>query len=355
MRYFKIGIVLCIACLSACKPKTKDTPSQRTYRMGFQNSAPRYNDINLVLQVLGMWTTRADAAIISMQVPWDSLYAGTTPQQYVLNNCKGLVDYYRGKNLKLWVYIDPANGLNRSADASDLSALGRSIAQAQSQQVYTRFCFVMDSMLKPEHIGLALETNLIRVQSPDSIYQGIKSAANVAAANIRAYDNGVKLSVSIQADLANGRANNGVYQSIDKDFTDFPFIQELGISSYPYFFYDKPQDIPSDYYSRLIEGHALPVFIAEGGWSSQTIGTYTQTPQKQQHYITRQGELLDKVNAIAYFQLTFTDIDMAAVPASTPAILNQFAFIGLVDINLQAKPSLETWTKLFQRPLVAGN
>jgi len=345
-----------IFCFAGCKPKPKETTTtKRTYRMGFQNSAPRYNDINLVLQVLGMWTSRADAAIISMQVPWDSLYAGVSPQQYVTNNCLELVKYYRGKNLKLWVYIDPANGLDRSGDASDLKALGKSIAQLQSQQLYTHFCFVMDSMLKPEHFGMALETNLIRAQSPDSIYQGIKSAANIAAANIRAYDNNVKLSVSIQADLANGRANNGVNQSIEKDFSDFPFMQELGISSYPYFFYDKPQDIPSDYYSRLIEGHNMPVFIAEGGWSSQTVGTYAQTPQKQQDYITRQSELLGEVNAIAWFQLTFTDIDMTSLPTTTPTILNQFAFIGLVDINLQSKPSLETWTKIFNRPLVAGN
>lgn len=345
-----------IAALHSCTPKPNtNTSTQRSYRMGFQNSAPNYFDFNKVLQTLYMWVTRADAAIISTQVPWDSLYAGVTPQQYVTDNYTGLVNYYRGKNMKLWVYIDPANGLNRSADASDLSALGKSIAQSGPQQIYGRFCKVMDSMLRPEHMGLALETNLIRSQSPDSIYKGIKTAANNAAADIAAFDPAVKLSVSVQVDWAWGNGNGGSYQGVAQDFTDFPFVQELGYSSYPYFFYNQPQDIPSDYYSRIIQGHSIPVFVSEGGWSSQQVGSFTETTQKQTDYITKQLQLLDYVNAIAVFQLAFTDIDINALPGGIPSNISQFAFIGLADSSLNAKPALSVWDQAFAKPLQAGH
>ena len=339
--------------LVSCKPTNTVTPG-RTYRMGFQNSAPRL-DFNKDLQALAMWTQRADAAIISNQIPWDSLYAGVTPQQYVTNNYIGLVNYYRNKNLKLWLYIDPANGLDRSADAADLVALGNSIAQPSVQQLYTRFCIVADSMVRPDHMGLALETNLIRSLSPDSIYAGVKSAASAAASTIAAFDSHVLLSVSVQADWAWGSQGSGIYQGVEQDFSDFSFIKELGISSYPYFAYDLPQNIPSGYYSRLLNGRSMPVFVSEGGWSSQTVGTYQETQQKQQDYITRQGQLLDEAKALAIFQLTFTDINLNALPSGTPANLNQFAYIGLVDTNLQAKQGLATWDQLFKRSLTPGH
>lgn len=348
--------LLMVILIVGCKPKPKDDlKNERTYRMGFQNSAPNYHDINKVLQTLNMWTSKADAAIISMEVPWDSLYNGVTPQQYVTRNCTELVKYYRGKNLKLWVYIDPCNGLDRSKDATSLAAMGKSIAQAEPQQRFRRFCFVMDSMLQPEHMGVALETNLIRGLSPDSIYQGMKAAVNGAAADIAAYDTKTKLSVSVQVDYAWGWGGTGVYQGVEKDFTDFPFVQELGLSSYPYFVYDKAQDIPFDYYSRIISGHLLPVFVSEGGWSSQTIGTRTQTSQKQADYITKHLELLDNVKAIGVFQLLYCDINLSALPPGFPANIDQFIYIGLTDTSLNAKPGLAIWEAAYQRPLVAGN
>ncbi len=204
-------------------------------------------------------------------------------------------------------------------------------------------------------MGLALETNAIRDVSPDSVYKGIKTAANNTAAIIRGYDKQVKLSVSVQADYAWGLLNGGPYLGIDKDFTDFPFVQELGISSYPYFVFDKPQDIPANYYSRLIQGHNIPVFISEGGWSTATVGAYTGTLQKQQDYITKQGQLLDGVNAIAYFQLLFSDLDSSVFPPGTPDNVNLFTHIGLTDDALNPKPALGNWDAIFKRSLVTGN
>lgn len=347
------GLLGCLL-LASCKKETGNPSNTRTYRMGFQNSAPRV-DFALTIQSLQLWEQRADAAMITTEVPWDSLYAGTSPKNYVLNNFKGLVDYYRSKNFKLWVYIDPANGLNRGSDALALVARKKSIAQTDVQQLYRRFAFAMDSILQPEHLGLALETNLIRGASPDSIYQGMKKAANDAFTEIRAYDKHTKLSVSIQVDYAWGKLDNGSFKPIEQDLADFPFVQELGLSSYPYFGYDKPQDIPLDYYAKLVAGKSLPVFVSEGGWSSATVGKYTGTPEKQRDYIIRHGQLLDQVNAIALFQLVFTDIDMNALPASIPSDLVLFSSLGLVDKDLNPKPALEAWDTLFKRSFAGSN
>jgi hypothetical protein len=350
--YLNVFIIFFFIMIISCKKEsttTADTTtSNRTYRMGFQNSAPRI-DFNQAMQSLHLWEIRADAAIISTDVPWDTLLNGMTAVDYVNQNYKGLVDYYRTKSFKVWVYIDPANGLNRGSDATALVARKKSIAQQDMQNIYKRFVFVMDSILKPEHLGLALETNAIRGISVDSIYQGVKKAANDASVDIRNFDKNVKLSVSVQVDYAWGKLDNTSYKSVDNDFTDFPFIDELGLSSYPYFAFDKPQDIPLNYYSILLTKKSLPVFISEGGWTSATVGTTTGTTQKQSDYMIRHAQLLDQVNAIALFQLTFTDLDLSAWPANTPPNLSLFAALGLVDINFNSKPALASWDTIFKR------
>ncbi len=355
MKRFSALLLTTIVFVS-CK-KDDVVPTTRTYRMGFQNSAPRYDDPKLIVQSLQLWAQRADAAMITTEVPWDSLYAGKSIQKYVLNNYSGLVNYYRNNNFKLWIYIDPANGLNRASDAYTLVALGKSIAQDDVQKRYRRFVVVMDSMLKPDHLGLALETNLIHAASPSAIYNGVKKAANDAVADVRAVDTTVKLSVSVQADVAWGKlGGNGPYVGIAQDFIDFPFVEELGISSYPYFNFSKPADLPIDYYSKLVTGKSLPVFISEGGWTSQTFTgpnqeVITGSTTLQQDYISRQSLLLDQAKAIAVFQLLFTDIDLSSLPSTVDPTIKYFAYLGLVDINLQPKHSLTAWDGVFKRTL----
>jgi hypothetical protein len=352
---FPLLIIVLIFSITVLSCKKEVTNSEtRTYRMGFQNSAPRV-DFNLIMESLNMWTQRADAAMITTEVPWDSLLSGKSPQAYVTNNYKLLVDFYRSKNLKLWVYIDPANGLDRASDATYLVSIKKSIAQPAMQKLYRRFAFVMDSMLHPDHLGLALETNLIRGIASDSIYQGVKNAANMAAQEIQSFDSKVKLSVSVQAEWAWGKFNNSNFQGIDQDLIDFPFLKELGISSYPYIGYKMPQDIPNDYYTKLIEGKSLPVFISEGGWTSANVSTYAGTPELQKDYIIRQGQLLDLAKAIAYFQLTFTDIDLSTLPGGTPTNINLFAFLGMVDMDMKSKPALSAWDELYKKTLVENN
>jgi len=342
-----ITFVALLLILYACKTE-EEKPGTRTYRMGFQNSSPHLT-FEEAIKTLNMWIPRADAAIIATDVPWDSLFEGKKAEQYVVNQFQGLVNGYRSKNLELWVYIEPANGLNRSSESPALIKRGKSMTETDVQDYYKRFAFVMDSVLHPEHMGLVLETNLIRGLAPESLYNAIKGAANDAAAEIRAYDSGVKLSVGVQVDWAWGRISSTPqsYQGVAQDFIDFPFMEELGLSSYPYFGFNNPADIPFDYYSKLVDGKDLPVYIYEGGWSSVTVGDFTGSEQKQADYFVRQRELLDHAKAIALFQLTFTDADVSSFPGA-PENLQLFSHLGLVDVNLEAKPALEKWDEIFK-------
>jgi hypothetical protein len=347
-----VGAVLfatTIACSDDSTAPPPDGPT-RSYRMGFTAIPPRF-DLPTVIASIDMWSLRADAALMSFELPWNSLLAGVSAEAIVEREHEELAAYYRLKGHELWIYLDPANGLNRGGENEVLVRNGRSITEPEIQAMFRRFAVVIDSIIRPEHLGLTLETNLIRGASPDSLYQAIRQVANDAAADVRAIDASVKLSVSVQVDYAWGMFTGGIYQGIDQDFVDFPFIEELGLSSYPYLTsFDQPEELPLDYYTRLVEGRTIPVMVTEGGWSSETVDTHVSSEDEQRRYIERQAQLLDQARATAVFQLTFTDLDLSAWPPQPPgSILYLFARLGLVDVDLNPKPALAAWDAIFAR------
>ena len=158
------GLAVCVlfASLYGCSKESTGpvTPApSRTYRMGFSGIPPRA-DFDLAIRSLDMWSMRADAAIISKELPWDSLLAGITPQVLIGRDELGLANYFQARGLQIWVDLDPANGLNRAGEADALVRAGRSISEPAVQAMFRRYVIVLDSLLAPEHVGLALETNL---------------------------------------------------------------------------------------------------------------------------------------------------------------------------------------------------
>lgn len=218
------------------------------------------------------------------------------------------------------------------------------------QRLYRDYMLAIDRTLAPVLLGLAAETNLIRAAAP-ALYPSVRQAANDTAAALRAAGSSTPLAASVQVEVAWGRlGGNGGYAGIDTDFADFPFVQTLGLSSYPYFGFTEPEDVPLDYYTRLVGARRLPVMVMEGGWPSVGVGTIASSPQKQVRYVTRQAQLVDAAGATAWLHLLFADIDMASLPQPVPANLPLFATIGLADSNFTPKPALAAWDNLFARP-----
>ena len=93
-----------------------------------------------------------------------------------------------------------------------------------------------------------------------------------------------------------------------------------------------------------IENLAACAQTLEGGWPST--GAFASSPDEQRRYIERQARLLDAAGALAWFQITFTDLDVATLgPGIAP-----FAALGLVDTSLQPKAALSAWDAVFARP-----
>lgn len=344
------AIVLALAgCGSQVEGPDSSLPS-RPFRMGFSAIPPRA-DFDVLLRSLDLWMQRADAAIIHINPQWDSLLAGVPADVLVRRDPLPLAEHYRAHGLVLAVTLDATDGLNRAAEAPGLVAAGRSLTEPEVQELYRHYAVAIDTLLRPDYLGLAAETNLIRAAAAPELYAAVKQAANDAAAGVRAADPTVRRYVSVQVEVAWGALGGiGSYVGVATDLADFPFTECLGLSSYPYLGgFDEPEEVPLDYYARLAAGTTLPALVVEGGWTSASVGPVISTPQKQARWIRHQVRLLDEARAVAVFQLTFTDLDLVSSPPPPGSILPLFAALGLVDTALAPKPALAPWDSAWAR------
>jgi hypothetical protein len=344
-----------IACPRATHEPENTSGGARSYLMGFSVVPPK-PDVKVAIQSMEIWTRRADAAIMHLDVPWALLLSGTSPEDALRKDGVDLEHYYRSKHLKLVVTIDVTNGLARESEALALIAAHRSITDQAVQRLYRNYVRALVEMLHPDYLGLAAETNLIRQIAPSPVYNAVVRMTNDAASDIRRSRSAsaLPLYISVQVETAWGKlGQQGVYVGIDQDLRDFPFINLLGLSSYPYLGgFKDPDQIPLDYYMRIRGSRVLPLMVVEGGWPSTSArGVFSSSQEIQSRYIARQSQLLDAAKAIGVFQLSFTDLDLGSFPKPVPAILPLFATLGLVDANLKPKPALATWDKIFARRL----
>lgn len=343
------------ACPRAAPEPKVSSGSPRSFVMGFSVVPPK-PDIKIAVRSMEIWTKRADAAIMHLDVPWALLLAGTSPEDALRRDGVDLEHYYRSKHLMLVTTIDVTNGLARESEAPALVAAHRSITEPAVQRLYRNYVSALVDMLHPDYLGLAAETNLVRAIAPQPVYDAVVRMANDAAADIRRKrpSSALPLYVSVQVETAWGTlGKQAAFVGIDQDVRDFPFMNVLALSSYPYLGgFTDPDRIPLDYYTRVKGSRSLPVMVVEGGWPSASVRrVFSSSPEMQSRYIARQSELLDAAKAIAVFQLSFTDLDLGSFPKPQPAILPLFATLGLVDSDLRPKPALTIWDKVYARPL----
>ena len=348
-----LAATMTIACSSGSAPTVAPV---RGYRLGFSALPPRPTTES-VLATIEAWRTHADVALIELTVPWKALLADTAASFLVKRDLEQLAALYRSRGFPLIIELDVTDGLSRDREAPELVALGRSITEPAVQQKYREYLVAIDSALHPEYLGLAMETNLIRALAPAPVYSAVRDMTVAGAADLTTRGSHAHRFISVQVETAWGRLPDvGHFVGIETDRADFPFINALGLSSYPFLAkFSTPEDVPLDYYSRLATsgGTRLPMLVVEGGWSSGSVTGVTSSPALQSRWIRRQGAIADSAKLVAITQITFTDIDLVATPQPPGSIIPLFAQLGLVDVDLHAKPALADWDRLLARKLAA--
>ena len=345
---------LIVLAVAACGGDQGPAAPTRAFRMGFSAFPPRFDDTAVFVPALNFWMPHADAALFHVSPPWAAMIAGYPPAQAVDTVEMPLANYYRANGLDIVFTVDATDGLNRAAEAPELVAAGRSVTDTAIQRMYRQWVFAVADKLRPSYLGLVAETNLIRAIAPDSVYQALVVMANAVATQIRNAGIPTQLFVSIQVETAWGAlaGPSGPYVGIAQDRADFPFVDAIGLSSYPYLGgYADPENVPADYYSRIVAGTALPVLVVEGGWPSISVGAVVSSPVEQARYIRRQAELLQNTDARGLFQITFYDIDLTGFPPQPPGSpIDLFTHLGLADSAMNPKPVLAVWDSVRALP-----
>lgn len=340
-------------------PPGKLVGSGRAWHMGFGGLPPR-PDLATVIANIETWSPRADMAAIHDELPWTELLSGVDAEALIQRDQVDLVKFYRSKGLKLLFVTDLNDGLARESEAPQLRALGRSLTEPAVQQAWRRYVMAAARLLQPDWMCLAAETNLVRIAAPAALYMAVRQCANDGATDLRA--GGLArlpvLMSSVQVETAWGLmpGQDGQFAGIATDRTDFSFTECLGLSSYPYLAKARPEELPDNWYSRVVAGSAVPTMVVEGGWSSASVAsTYVaelaSSPDLQRRFIERHALLLDSIHAVGWVQLYFADLDLSALRQPLPDALNLFAHLGLTDSDFNPKSALQAWDALHARKL----
>lgn len=348
-RAFPAAVLSCfVACGGGGTGTTTPPAATRTWQMGLATMPP-VPTVDAVLQGIDLFDERAELAVFHEEMPWTDLLSGMTAEQILVRDKTALVAHLKSRGLEIAFVLDLTDGLSRADEAPQLRTLGRSLAEPAVQQKAREYALAVDMLLEPVMLGLAAETNLIRLAAPAPVYDAVVTTANAMAQDLTAANSPAMLFVSVQVETAWGLLQSTPFVGIDEDLVDFPFAQAIGLSSYPYFVFDEPENVPTDYYARLLLGTSLPAFVSEGGWTSASVGTVLSSPTAQARYLRKQAELLDSIDAIAWLHLLFADLDLTQWPGPLPPNLPLFTSTGLCDSSFAQKPALAVWDEVFAR------
>lgn len=332
---------------------TQAVADSRSWRMGFSRVPPTAT-LASMLEGLNLMRGRAEFVVMQEHVAWGELLAGVAPSALVERDLAPLADHIRGLGLEVVMLLELTDGMARGQEPAALLATGRSLTEPGVQQAYAAYAAAVSQRIRPASLGLATETNAVRLLAAPALYQAVVQAAGAAAAAVRAVDPARELMVSAQVEVAWGlMPGQSAYQGLSRDLADFAFAQVIGLSSYPFYGHAAPEDIPADYYSRLLSGSARPAMVVEGGWPSTGREGLVTSASMQSRYLERHAALLDSVSARGVAQLLLADLDLSASTPEVAAAMALFSSMGVMDSRFQQKPAAATWDRQFSRRLLS--
>lgn len=327
-----------------------DAGEPRTFLMGWSPIAPR-PETPLLLDLIDSIAAVSEVMLVQQGVPWEPLLAGA-PMDSLVQDVAQLTDFIVAKGMQVMFLVDPLDGLDRTKEDPALVDAGRTILEPEIRTLHEEWVRQVASRVAPRWFGLASEINTMAALGDPTLYAEVLDLINTLSPQVRQISPASQVFVSFQADQANGvlGSTGGIdHFALIDDFD----VDALGLSSYPVFAFDDPSEVPADYFAVFDQATALPLIMVEGGWSSENVPWSQGTPDQQRRFFTVYEGLLDGVDAEAWVMLTFTDIDFNnfGLPPDRALGLSNFGFMGILDVDLQRKPSYVEWARTFARPL----
>lgn len=369
MKRISIALIILTLVTLACgeggaippTPQNSVFDSGRT-AYGFFPSPPEAT-LESIFQLYKDMSAHGDFVLIQQNTAWEEFVDSAEGKSKTRTDLINQIKLARQNNLEYIFVIDALNGLNRREFAGLPAGWEASFANPDVRTAYKNYALWVVRTFHPRHLGLASEINTYMDAYPDDAPHFI-SLYNEIYALVKAEAPETKVFVTFQWDDLNNmfpQPEEGNRQQFDTNWEQIevfePNLDLWVISSYPYFIFNNGNEIPEDYYTPLLARTDKPVAVAEGGFSSQSVGPFTVSPKDQTAYLdalhTQLGSrlvfwvntLLDDLNINSYAELMKKD----GRNPQDALTLGAFAYIGLRNADGTPKPALEIWDRFRKR------
>ena len=280
-----------------------------------------------------------------------------------------------GSDKKVYLAINSLNldrnGLAPYWAANDNSPLpepwaSRSFSDPEVAQAYINYALDLIDRFNPTWFNYGIEANELILNKPEA-FDGYVTFASAVYQAIRAAHPDLKILISSTLKHPDSHETMTVINTLP---AILPYVDMIGISTYPYVFYGHPNagdpaNLPQDWLSQaqLLAG-GKPLALAETGWPAQdlvipafSIDTES-TADFQKSYTEVLFEEAQNLNLefIVWYSAVDFDALWNALPTDSDASLyiKALAHIwrdtGLWGEDLKARPALSVWDSWYQTP-----
>ena len=335
-------------------PENSVFDEERTL-FGFFPSSPAPT-LQAVLTLFKDLGEHADFTLIQPNIPWKDFANDVEGQSKLRQEIINQVVLTRHHGLEAAVVVDPLNGLNRREFHELPFGWRASFGTEKVRKAYLNFVRWIVTTFEPRYLGLASEINTYMDAHPEDAPNFI-SLYNEAYRTIKVLSPGTQVFVTFQWDdlrnmiseAAEGRTPDTINWEQMEAFE--PHLDLWAISSYPYFVFGGDTPIPPDYYTPLLNRTGKPLAVAEGGFSTGSVGALNLDYDDQIGYLEAIHDQLGERLTFWVYLLLY-DLDMEALGEQWYQLgldtddfgtLSLFSDIGFKHDPGSPKPALEVW------------
>ncbi len=359
--FLSLLILIALACNGGAVPTVPPTPQSSVFDLGrttygFFPSPPEVK-LESVLQTYKDMSAHADFVLLQQNTKWEDFLNGVDGKSQTRTDIINQVILARQNNIDDIFVTDALNGLNRREFAGLPTGWEASFANPKVRTAYKNFALWIVRQFHPRYLGLASEINTYMDAHPEDAPHFI-SLYNEIYTAVKAEAPGTQIFVTFQWDDLNNmfpQPEEGVRQKLQPNWDQVegfePNLDLWVISTYPYFIFPSGAEIPANYYSPLLARTTKPLAVAEGGYTTQSLGNIVSSPQDQVAYLNAIHEQLGPRLAF-WVNTLLSDFNLDSYaefmkkngqnPNDVTA-LGMFAYIGLQNFDSTPKPALDLW------------
>ena len=296
-----------------------------------------------------------DVVLLQQNIPWQDFATSTETKSQAITDIHNQYLLAHQNGLEVIFVVDPLNGLNRREFQGLPAGWEATFANPKVRTAFINFTLRIVREFHPSFLGLASEINTYEDTHPDD-FQNYLSLYNDVYKLVKAESPETKIFVTFQWEELNNLipsvAQDLPYKVNWHQVEQFePNLDLWAISSYPFVIFNSGADIPANYYTPLLSRTLKSLAVAEGGYSSEPVGTFSGDPQSQVDYLNAIHSQIGGDRLAFWIYLLINDFNME----SYSRIMNQngqnedintlsmFAFVGLTKSDRTPKPAIEVW------------